>query len=412
MNAVLYPLAALVAWAAAAYKLPAAVRRPRDPEVVTLTAALFVLGTVFAVSTPAVWTRIDQAAGWPNLSVLLSQGCVMIWTVTVQVMMVLWAYPPARARAKARTRLLIAAATLAVMVTLFALAPVLPEDSIDFAARFAGRPYISAYLCVYIVAFGWMQGEIVYLSLRTIQAGGRAWLRRGLRLNAAGAILGLVYCLVRVSDVVTATTGIANPVRWENVARLAVGIGVLLPPIGWTMPSWGPRLTGARNWAVNARAYWRLYPLWSVLHGTFAGKELDPDPPRGLAARIAFRDLRWRMTRRLALIWDGMLELRPYRDPELEPASPAGAAGRRQGTRQRADAEAEALLAALAAYRQSQQRDGAGDPDRAAAPPLEEAAREQLASELGWLIAVSRAVSRRRARAAETARETDPAGSR
>jgi hypothetical protein len=412
VNAVLYPLAAVVAWAAAAYRLPSAVRRPRDPEVITLTAALCVLGTVFAVSTPAVWTRIDQAAGWPNLSVLLSQGCVMIWTVTVQVMMVLWAYPPDRARAKVRTRLLIAAATIAAMTALFALAPVLPEDSTDFAARFAGRPYITAYLCVYIVAFGWMQGEIVYLCLRTIQVGGRAWLRRGLRLNAAGAILGLVYCLVRTSDVVTATTGIANPVRWEDVARLAVGIGVLLPPIGWTMPSWGPQLTGPRGWAVNAWAYWQLYPLWSVLRGTFADKDLDPAPPRGLAARVAVRDLRWRMTRRLALIWDGTLELRPYRDPALEPARRASAAGGRRGTRQRADAEAESLLAALDAYRQSQQQDGAAQPDRAAGTPPGDSAREQLASELGWLIAVSRAVSRRRGRTPRTARETDPAGSR
>jgi hypothetical protein len=34
MNAVLYPLAALVAWIAAAYKLPTAIRRPREPNVV------------------------------------------------------------------------------------------------------------------------------------------------------------------------------------------------------------------------------------------------------------------------------------------------------------------------------------------------------------------------------------------
>jgi hypothetical protein len=396
VNAVLYPLAALVAFGAALYKLPGAVRRPRDPEVVTLTAALFVLGLVFTVSTPAVWTRIDDAAGQPNLSVLLSQACVMIWTVIVQVLMVQWAYPPAAVRPKVRARVAIASVTIAAMIVLFFLAPSLPEDNTNFAARYAGRPYITEYLCVYIVAFGWMQGEIVYLSLRTIKAGGRAWLRRGLRANAAGAMLGLVYCLVRISDVVAATTGAADPTRWEDVARLAVGIGVLLPPIGWTMPSWGPRLTEARGWASSAAAYWRLYPLWSLLRAEFPGKDLAP--PRGLAARIALSDLRaWRIPRRLALIWDCMLELRPYRDPELEQsAAQRGAAG-----------EAEVLLAALAAYKQSRQQAAAGPgPAAAAAPAPEETDRDQLAGELGWLIAVSQAVRRRPAQDAGRTRKT------
>lgn len=396
MNAVLYPLAALVAFGAALYKLPAAARRHRDPDLVTLTAALFVLGLVFLVSTPAVWTRIDDAAGQPNLSVLLSQSCVMIWTVIVQVLMVQWAYPPGTVRARITVRVAVAAVTVAVMVTLFFLAPPLPEDNTNFAALYAGRPYITAYLCVYIAAFGWMQGEIVYLCLRTIKVGGRAWLRRGLRATAAGAMLGLVYCLVRVSDVVAATTGAGDPTRWENVARLAVGIGVLLPPIGWTMPSWGPRLTVTRGWAANIAAYWRLYPLWSLLHAAFPDKDLDA--PRGLTARIAFRDLRaWRIPRRLALIWDCMLELRPYRDPGLEQsAAPLGA-----------DGEAEVLLAALDAYRQSRERQPAGtSPDLAAAAPPDEAAREQLSGELGWLVAVSQAVSRRPGRAAGGTRTT------
>ncbi len=147
---------------------------------------------------------------------------------------------------------------------------------------FAGVPAISAYLCIYIVAFAWMQSEIVCLSLRTIRVGGRIWLRRGLRTTAAGAVLGLVYCVVRASDVITAATGFANPVRWEDIARLAVGIGVVLPPIGWTMPSWGPRLSRARVWAANVRDYWHFYPLWSA-------KRADPGDDL-ISALIQARD--------------------------------------------------------------------------------------------------------------------------
>lgn len=389
MNAVLYPLAALVAWAAAVYKLPAAIRRPRDPNLIALVAALAVLGMIFTISTPALWVRIDRGAGWPNLSFLLSQGCVMIWTVIIQILMVLWAYPPPVARRKVRIRLLIAAGTIAVMVTVFLLAPILPEDSTDFAARFAGVPYISAYLCVYILAFAWMQSEIVYLCLRTSRVGGRIWLRRGLRTTAGGAVLGLVYCAVRASDVIAATTGLANPVRWEDLARLAVGVGVLLPPIGWTMPSWGPQLSRARAYLANVRSYWGLYPLWSVMRSTFADKDLDP--PQGLAARVALRDVSdWRLPRRLAFIWDCTLELRPYRDADLDRAV-AGTAG----LRQRAAAEADSLLAALTAYRQHERPDGPSALAAPAAVPSREAGgREQLSSELDWLVAVARAVRR------------------
>jgi len=332
----------------------------------------------------------------------------MIWTVIVQVLMVLWAYPPPTAQRKVRIRLLITAGTIAVMVALFLLAPILPEDSTDFAARYAGVPDISAYLCVYVVAFAWMQGEIVFLCLRTIQVGGRIWLRRGLRTTAAGAILGLVYCAVKASDVIFATTGLADPVRWEDIARLAVGIGVLLPPIGWTMPSWGPRLSEVRAWAADVRNYRQLAPLWSIMHSTFPDKDLDP--PQGLAARIALRDLRdWRLPRRLALIWDSMLELQPYRDPDRERSMALDGRSDRGEPGPQAAAEAEILLTALATYRQNPRpREPLAPTVPVAVPARETADGEHPANELDWLVAVSRAVRRHPALVPGTARATEP----
>jgi hypothetical protein len=316
--------------------------------------------------------------------------------------------PSAKAREKIRKRLVIATTSMAVMVVLFLLAPVQAEDSTSFAARYAGVPLISAYLCVYILAFAWMQGEVVYLCLRTIRIGGRVWLRRGLRATAGGAVLGLVYCVVRASDVVAATTGMGNPVRWEDIARLAVGIGVLLPPIGWTMPSWGPRFTAIWAWAEDAWVYWRIYPLWSLLYGTFAAKDLDP--LQGLSARIALRDLReWRLPRRLVLIWDSMLELRPYRDPELEQAAADGGDGTRRALDQRAAAEAAIVLAALAAYHRNQRQSGAlplGGTGTAASPGT--ATSQQLSGELDWLIALARALKRHPREVVEVTRMAQP----
>jgi hypothetical protein len=137
--------------------------------------------------------------------------------------------------------------------------------------------------------------------------------------------------------------------------------------------------------------YWHLYPLWSVLSAAFPDKDLDP--PKGLAARIALRDLRdWRLPRRLVLIWDCMLELQPYRNPGEE-RSVTGLDGRRSGRRarsERATGEAEILLAALAVC----QQDGAPASAVPAVGSSLEITDGHLSSELRQLVALSRAIRR------------------
>jgi hypothetical protein len=174
------------------------------------------------------------------------------------------------------------------------------------------------------------------------------------------------------------------------------------------MPSWGPRLSALRAWQANVRIYWHLYPLWSVIHETFADKDLDP--PQGLTARVALRDLSdWRLPRRLALIWDCMLELQPYRDADLDRSIAASGESGNRG--QRAAAEAAIVLAALAAYRQNQRQGGpSASPAPVASPPHEAGGRERLSSELDWLVAVARAVRRRPARMPEPGRTAEPGG--
>jgi len=346
VNSVLYPIAAVVAWAAAGYKLRDLIRNPREPALIALSGAFVALAVTFTLSTPVVWVAVDRWAGFPNLVTLLSQGCVMVFAATVQVLLLFWSYPPERAWPKARRRLIAAGIVVTLMVGLFLSAPRTEERPTDFVARYAGEPHIAAYLLIYIAAFAVVQTELTVLCLRYARAGGRPWLRRGLRITAAGAVLGLVYCVARLADVIGAPMGL-DPMRWEVVARLSAGLGVLLPPIGWTIPSWGPRLSAVGGWFGRYRAYRRLYPLWAALYAATPDIALDP-PASALADRLTLRDLKFRLYGRVIEIRDGHLALRAYLDPAVaEAARREGEAAGLDDERLRALVVAAQLRAAL-----------------------------------------------------------------
>ncbi len=387
MNGVLYPMAAVCAWLAALWLGWGAWRR-REANAGALAASMVVLALVWTVTSPAVWVAVDRLAGWPNLAQLLTHVGALSWLGVVLGVLLRWSYP-GRARRVVRAHALAGAAVVAGMGGLFAAAPDFAEDPVDFAARHAASPWVGAYLTLYAAAFAAVQVEVGVLCLRQACAGGGPWLRRGLRLTSAGTLLGLLYCATRVSDVAAAVSGV-DPTRWESVARLASSVGVLLPLVGWTMPSWGPRLSAALCWRAHARAYRRLYPLWSTLAAATPGIVLDPSGAR----RRAARDVEWRLSRRVVEIHDALGEARARQDPSVrESAERAGRDMGLTGARLEAAVEAEVLAAALAAPA----------PAAASAQPgsIAEGAAggRDLEADLAWLCALSKAVERRPLRA-------------
>jgi hypothetical protein len=91
--------------------------------------------------------------------------------------------------------------------------------------------------------------------------------------------------------------------------------GAMLTSIGSTIPSWG-RWVGAErlaNWLGVYMSHLTLYPLWRAL------VETTPTVPLDRRSRWADRlmptDIRFRLTRRIIEIRDGLVSLRPYRDP-------------------------------------------------------------------------------------------------
>jgi hypothetical protein len=386
MSSILYPFCAALAYLAAFYKLPHLRRRP-DASLFTLCVAFLLLAATFTISTPTVWLRIDWLTGYPNISALLSQGCVIIFTAALQVLLLLWLNSREDAWAKIWPRSLAFGMTLAAMVTLFLLAPAAPENPTNFAESNAGQPYYAAYLFLYVTAFAWVQIEVVLLCVRYARRCGHPWLRRGLHTATAGAACGLIYCLVRAADVAGALSGL-DMTGWETVARLGAGGGEILYLIGWTMPSWGPRLSAARAWIVNYRAHRQLYQLWAALYELTPKIALDP-PKSRIGDILNVRDLSFRLHRRVVEIQDGRLALRPYLAAAVADAPQATAAGPGH-VPGHADPAAEAAQLKIAMDAKINRVPPATTVEAAPDP----AGQDGLNDEMRWLIAVARAFSR------------------
>ncbi|MEZ0089064.1 MAB_1171c family putative transporter [Streptacidiphilus sp. EB129] len=395
MNSVLYPIAALTAWVACLYKARD-LRRQRNTPLAAVVAAFVCLGGIFFFASPQVWSGFDRLTHYPNLAMLVSQGLVMPFTFCVLAACMLWRYPAERAHRLIRRYGLALTAVVALMAALFLAAPVSAEDPTTFVPDNARNPFINAYLMVYIVTYAVLQIVVVRLTLQLARIGGRPWLRRGLRINAFGNLLALPYCAVRIADVLERWIAI-SPGRYENVARLAVGIGVLMPPIGWTIPRWGPRLTVVADWARAHRPYWQLYPLWHALTEAVPYVVLDTEGPgwrRGRRpGRVALR-AGYRLTRRYVEIRDSRLELRPFLDPDI--AARAESAGRQAGLgpeQLAAVVEAAQLAAVLRARSLGIELPRSErDPSSAERPDTDPGGAD-AAAEIAWLTRVAAALT-------------------
>ncbi|GAA4695470.1 MAB_1171c family putative transporter [Phytohabitans rumicis] len=380
MTHVLYPALAAVAWAGFAVKLRD-LRRGPNPARYAVCGALALLGSTFTVSTPAVWSWLDRTTGVANLAALWAHLSVVGFSATVQLLVLWWVNPTDLARRRTRARLAFLAVAAATMVVLFLAAGPTEPHATDFVATYVHRPHFAAYLLVYLAAFGLGLVDVVRLCWPYANMAGRSWLRRGLRTTAAGSVVGLVYCAVRVADVIGAQLDV-DIRRWEWLAPIAASLGALLVILGLTMPAWGPRLSHIRGWLRRRRQYRQLQPLWSDLHRLMPQIALEPPVATPL------RTLDRRLYRRVIELYDGSLALRPYLDEAA--AGRAERIGARLGLRPdelSAVMEAARLRGAVRAYAHGEPVAPGADEATPARP--DEGA--DLSEEVARLVRVSRA---------------------
>ncbi|MEV4641690.1 MAB_1171c family putative transporter [Actinoplanes sp. NPDC049548] len=322
MSKVIYPVVALLALIALAYKIPPLVRDPRSPTRRALVALLACLMWAPLVNTPFVYLRFDAVTGVPNLARLIAHYGIIGFAVSVQILLLHWTVErPAPHRTW--IRLLAVTTAAAAMAVFFVLAPLDVSLTSEFTARYGDAPYMAAYMLVYLGYFVIALVDILRLSWRFTGLTRAPFLRVGLRLVSYGAVFGIAYCLEKGFYVAARNAGyepIPAQVQ-EQMSPLLTGPGCVLMLIGFTIPSWGPRVAACWAWVERLRTYRRLYPLWRLLYE--ATPEIALDPEQG--HRGSVRDVEYRLVRRVVEIRDGWLALRPYFDARV-----ARAAGSRE----------------------------------------------------------------------------------
>lgn len=301
---------AFVGLAAFAYRLPDLLRRRNDIALWALCTYFLCSGISFLVDLDQLRLHISAFFGLPNVTSLITQVAVVVLTAAQQVVLVYWSSPPAEARRMARHRVLFFSGALAVLVVAsFAVGPVAHSETATSTILLSIQHgsyalYMSFYLLICAVG----QFETVRLSLRFTTMANRQWLKVGMRTVTVGASMILVYCVTRSIQIsgtrLDYDAAVLDPIQWT-----CGSVGALLQIAGWTIPSWGIRITRARGWARSYRSYLRLRPLWWALYE--ASPDIALDPPRSwLRDLVPPRDPHYRLYRRVIEIRDGQLILR------------------------------------------------------------------------------------------------------
>ncbi|MEU4428774.1 MAB_1171c family putative transporter [Actinoplanes sp. NPDC024001] len=311
MSKVIYPVVALLALVALAYKIPPLVRDPRSRARRALVAMLACLVWAPAVNTPFVYVRVDELTGVPNLARLIAHYGILGFAVSVQLLLLYWTVENPRRRSTG-IRLAAVGAAVVAMAVFFVLAPLDTSLTSEFTVRYGDAPFMAQYMLVYLGYFVVALADILRLSWRFAGLTRQRFLRIGLRLVGYGAVFGLAYCVEKGFYIVARNAGyepIPADVQ-QQMSPLLTGPGCVLMLIGFTIPSWGP-------WLQRLRTYHRLYPLWKLLYDATPEIALDP----GQSRFGAMRDIEYRLVRRVVEIRDGWLALRPYFDARVARAA-------------------------------------------------------------------------------------------
>jgi hypothetical protein len=204
-----------------------------------------------------------------------------------------------------RTGVVVPSATIAVMITLFALAD-RPHESVDLLTAYPNDPLLLAYVLVWTTYFGWAMLTTSRLSWQWSRRPGPALLRRGLGLICIGTSIGIFYAAHRASMLIFAHFDV-HPVP-ATVDSALNGLFALIPLLLISVGSSMPAYPKARAAIVHHRYLVKLYPLWEDL------SEAAPHVRYGrkrhrLHDALDVRSIRDRLYRRTIEIRDAMLIL-------------------------------------------------------------------------------------------------------
>ncbi|WP_370466702.1 MAB_1171c family putative transporter [Streptomyces sp. PCS3-D2] len=289
-------------WVVALWRLPAAIRIPRQRPLWTAFACIALASTI---ARPAVKHIVVEPTGVNNLATVLQHILGMGGSTAVLFFVIAMAKPDALRWGRP---LLYSCAAVgsALLVTFFALTP-RPTEVHNFFEANLGQPTGTAYCLVFL---GYLTIAMTISSWLFWSYGRRAAgasLRAGLRLLGAGTAFGALYTTWRIAHMTTrladvpfvtdddTTQLIADLVEYTSIALIILGNSV--PAVGVLWRS-----------VTYRRALREVRPLWAELIEAAPGVVLDQ--PAGRGPRL-------QLHRQLIEIWDVVLILRAYASADL-----------------------------------------------------------------------------------------------
>ncbi len=266
MNTVKDTVLALL-WAVTLWRLPAAVRVPRQRALWTAFASIAAASTL---GEPGVVDHVDRLAGIHNLSTLGKNLLGIVGSAAILDFVVAIARPGALPRAR-RALTVLAAVSMTAMSVLFALAP-RPTEVGDFYQANVGSVAGTAYCMVFTGCLGVAMTVATWLFWGYSRHAGAAWLRSGLRLLGAGTALGALYSLLRAALMLLGflRPGVVDATA-STVADVVENAAIALIIVGSSLPAVGVLWRSVRDW----RALRRIQPLWAELTGAVPDIVLD-----------------------------------------------------------------------------------------------------------------------------------------
>ncbi|MCY0935634.1 MAB_1171c family putative transporter [Streptomyces sp. H34-S4] len=293
-------------------KLPAVWRNPKDELLRSVCVLLFAAAGVFAVAAVPSIAAINRITGIPNAAAPVVYTILTAFSGSNLVLIIHWSSGPAQAEQAARWSRRCHWATLAVItavIGLFALGDAPAERLVDLDTYYANTPYIREMIVLYLVAHTTAAVTMTVLCTRWARVV-QGPLRAGLVLILIGYVLNLAYDALKFTAVGARWTGhdldrlswpVAPPIA--ALSALLIGIGFVLPLLSQRFM----KLVGP--W----RRYYQLQPAW---------RELRVATPHSINLVGGLRTpIDVRVCQLESDIYDGMLTIHPYLDPEVHALS-------------------------------------------------------------------------------------------
>jgi hypothetical protein len=264
---------------------------------------------------------VDRLSGIPNLAQLAGNCLGLCSASSSLIFLANLNYARQRATRLTRVSVVTAAVVAAALIFLFFSGAPRPETRYFWVA-YVKQPEIAAYRILFVAYIAFVLANVIFLTLRYASVSSRPTMRIGLRLVAAGGVVGQFWVLVEAARVIAPLAGLPSPPAGaEEVGRADIATTIALIALGSTLPSWGPRLRidEAVAWSMELQSLRRLYPLWKGLHSAAPEVMLTP-PPSRLADLFDFQDVHFRLYRRVVEIRDALLLLNADAGPFGEAA--------------------------------------------------------------------------------------------